>query len=85
MKFKASLDKFTFITTLLVTALLITSAVIQFIFVKEINFGLGLFISILILLGFIIAFLYKPYSYSIEIKQIKIHRYINVQQYIKII
>ncbi len=77
MEFKASMDKFTKITTVVVSLLLLSAIVLQFMAFKNNNFWIPIFVSSFILLGFIITFLYKPNTYSIQSNQIIIHRYIN--------
>lgn len=77
MEFKASLDKFTKITTLLVSFLLLSAIVLQFLAFKNYNFWIPIIATTFILVGFIITILYKPNSYIIKSEGVFIHRFIN--------
>ena len=76
MKFKASLDKFTKTTSFLVSILLLTIILLQFIGFKSNNFWVPVFTTIFIVVSFIITLLYKPNSYTLQSNQLIIHRYI---------
>ena len=77
MEFKTSLDKFTKITTVVVSLLLLSAIVIQFMVFKNNNYWIPRIASVFILVGFIFTLLYKPNAYTILSNQIIIHRYIN--------
>jgi ABC-type uncharacterized transport system permease subunit len=77
MEFKASMDKFTKITTVVVSLMLLSAIVLQFMVFKNNNFWIPLITSSFILVGFIITLLYKPNTYTIQSNQVIIHRFIN--------